>query len=372
MSGMEAAHEATPVKDSTDVDNKRPDSGLVIERLLAMMSVLPRAPERGMPTQLVHERLEALGYHVDRRTVVRDLNKLSDRFGFERQGDAGSVGEGGKRQALSYRWRWPAKNIGMGSPAMTEIEALTLTMVRDHLDTLLPPLVTDALSSQFARAEDRLKRSPGVGGGGLKAWGKVVHIVPPTQPLLRPAIKRSVRDVIYQCLATQTQFTGWYRARGAAEAKEILLNPQGLVIRGQVTYVVATAWAYDDARLFPLHRFERARKEAEARRNPPGFTLDAYLAAQNGLGFATGRGGIQVRLRFRNGAGLHLLETPLAEDQLATEPGDGLLEVQATVPETAQLTWWLLGFGQNVEVLEPPALRAAMKSAADGMAAQYR
>lgn len=360
------------MSNSTQPDNKRPDTSLVVERLISMMSVLPRAPDCGLTTYQVHEALKAMGYEVDRRTVVRDLNKLSDRFGFERSGDVGTEDDGGKRQALSYIWRWPAKNIGIGSMAMTEIEALTLTMVRDHLDTLLPPMVTDALSSQFARAEDRLKKMPEIRGAGLKSWSKAVHIVPPTQPLLRPSVKRSVRDVIYQCIATQTQFTGWYRARGATETKEMLLNPQGIVIRGQVTYVVATAWEYDDVRLYPIHRFQRARKEDSARRSPPGFTLGGYLAAQNGLGFATGRGEITVRLKFRNGVGQHLLETPLSEDQVAQEIGDGQVELTASVPETAQLTWWLLGFGENVEVLEPAELRQEIGAIAERMARQYR
>lgn len=357
---------------SAMADNKRPDTSQVIERLIDMMSVLPRAPDIGMSTFAVHEALKAMGYSVDRRTVVRDLNKLSERFGFERQGDAEPADEGEKRQALSYRWRWPSKNIGIGSSVMTEIEALTLTMVRDHLDTLLPPMVTDALSSQFGRAEDRLKKSPGVGGKGLKTWGKVVRIVPPTQPLLRPTVKRSVRDVIYQSLATQKQFTGWYKARGATEAKEMLLSPLGLVIRGQVTYVVATAWTYDDVRLYPIHRFQRARKEEGARHEPPGFSLEGFLAAQNGLGFATGRGEIKVRLKFRNGVGQHLLETPLSEDQIAEDLGDGQLQVEATVPETAQLTWWLLGFGDSVEVVEPVELRRQMKEQVDRMVGIYR
>ena len=29
----------------------------------------------------------------------------------------------------------------------------------------------------------------------------------------------------------------------------------------------------------------------------------------------------------------------------------------ATVPNTAQLRWWLMGFGEGVEVLEPVSLR---------------
>lgn len=36
-------------------------------------------------------------------------------------------------------------------------------------------------------------------------------------------------------------------------------------------------------------------------------------------------------------------------------------EVTATVQETMQLKWWILGFGAQLEVLQPAALRAQLK-----------
>lgn len=47
---------------------------------------------------------------------------------------------------------------------------------------------------------------------------------------------------------------------------------------------------------------------------------------------------------------------------MAEDLGDGVLTVAASVPETAQLTWWLLGFGENVEVLAPAELREQMRA----------
>lgn len=345
----------------------RPENGRTLERMLEMMALLPREPV-WMSTAQVHGRLEALGYQVDRRTVVRDLNKLSVRYAFERKGESGC--EGG-RAAPSYAWRWPAGSTGIGSPAMTEIEALTLAMVRRHLDAVLPPMVTEALEGQFARAEARLRQTPSMRGRGLRHWMRSVHVVHPTQPLLKPAVKHSVRDVIYLALAQRTCFTGWYRARGSDDAMEMLFHPLGLVIRGQVTYLVATTWAYEDVRLFPLHRFERAVKEDAPCKEPPGFDLEHYLAEQNGLGFATGRGNIRLRLVFREHAGDHLLEAPLSEDQVANVLGDGELEIVATVPETSQLVWWLLAFEANVEVLAPGHLREEIRAAARRVVALY-
>lgn len=351
----------------TKASRRRPENGKAVERMLEMMSLLPRAPA-WISTAQVHERLKGLGYEVDRRTVVRDLNKLSVRFGFERKGEAEVDG---KRTAPSYAWRWPAKCSGIGAPAMTEIEALTLTMVREHLDALLPPMVTEALEAQFSRAEERLRKSPAAKGSGLRNWASSVHVVQPTQPLLRPHVKHAVRDVIYLALASRSQFTGWYRPRGAERAREMLFNPLGLVLRGQVTYLVASTWEYDDVRLYPLHRFERAVGEDGPRREPPGFDLQKYLAEQNGLGFATGRGDIRIRLLFRDHSGDHLLETPLSNDQVTKECGEGELEVVATIPETSQVVWWILGFGEYVEVLEPAALREQVGRSAEGVVARY-
>ena len=43
--------------------------------------------------------------------------------------------------------------------------------------------------------------------------------------------------------------------------------------------------------------------------------------------------------------------------------------VTATVRDTAQLDWWLLGFGSAVLVLEPPALAVRIAAATQAIAA---
>ena len=56
-------------------------------------------------------------------------------------------------------------------------------------------------------------------------------------------------------------------------------------------------------------------------------------------------------------AAAHLLESPLAQDQTVEYEHCGWVVLQGTVPDTQQLLWWLLGFGDQVEVLEPIRLR---------------
>jgi predicted DNA-binding transcriptional regulator YafY len=67
---------------------------------------------------------------------------------------------------------------------------------------------------------------------------------------------------------------------------------------------------------------------------------------------------IKLDVVFYGSAGFHLSETPLSKDQKIFEDKKrGGMRVKATLDDTAQLRWWLLGFSDQVEVLGPKALR---------------
>ncbi len=65
---------------------------------------------------------------------------------------------------------------------------------------------------------------------------------------------------------------------------------------------------------------------------------------------------IQLKAKFTRGAAAHLVETPLSEDQIIENLDGNHVVVTATVRYTAQLDWWLLGFGSAVRVVEPEGL----------------
>ncbi|HNW78941.1 MAG TPA: WYL domain-containing protein, partial [Candidatus Competibacteraceae bacterium] len=68
----------------------------------------------------------------------------------------------------------------------------------------------------------------------------------------------------------------------------------------------------------------------------------------------------------------HLSETPLSDDQAIEMLDAQTYRLRATVTNTLQLRWWLLGFGAQVEVREPASLRADMAGRARALAALYQ
>jgi predicted DNA-binding transcriptional regulator YafY len=95
---------------------------------------------------------------------------------------------------------------------------------------------------------------------------------------------------------------------------------------------------------------------------PSGFNLDNAIAG--GLAdFADQGEPIKLEIRCEEWVAAYLIETPLSPDQSVNQDADGLIRITATVNDTWQLRWWLLGQGAGIEVCAPPALRAEIKSA---------
>jgi hypothetical protein len=103
---------------------------------------------------------------------------------------------------------------------------------------------------------------------------------------------------------------------------------------------------------------------------PTGFSIDE--AIDNGtFGFRT-EGLISLEAIFYNGVGNHLFETPISDKQSLTELADDTVKLIATVPNTLQLRWWILGLGDGVEVLQPESFRDQIVKSIDGMQSRYR
>jgi hypothetical protein len=66
-----------------------------------------------------------------------------------------------------------------------------------------------------------------------------------------------------------------------------------------------------------------------------------------------------------------LRETPIGDDQTLTAHREDRVRLRASVPDTPQLRWWLLAFGDTVTVEAPAALRQWFAEKTTAMAACY-
>lgn len=323
------------------------------------LRLIPRHPARISATEL-RERLGVEGFPVGKRTVERDLQALSRIFPLLSD-----------ERAKPYGWSWQKDAPAFDLPGLSTSEALTLLMAREHLRPLLPASTLGQLQAYFRMAEQKVdafarRAEP---GPSPAAWLERVRVLPASQPLIAPAVAPEVESEIQEALLAGRQCLVAYQKRDADEPEEYPLHPLGLVQRGLLLYLVCTIKDYPDIRLLALHRIRMARRLDTEISPPAGWNLDAYLAS-GAFGWGPGEA-IRLEAAFTREAGAHLLETPLSEDQTIESLPDGRLKFTAEVRLTQQLAWWLLGFGDGVEVLAPPALRATLAARLTRAAALY-
>lgn len=310
-------------------------------RQWAMLRHIPQHPRQVSARELT-ERLRSEGFEISKRTVERDLVSSSAIFPLV-----------SNERSIPYGWSWSKDAEAFALPTMSPLQALTLELAHDHLATLLPASLLDTLAPYFKCAEGVLSSGDGV--KKLASWRKKVAIVSAGQPLIPPNYSEAMIEAVHSALLRGMQLEISYKSREYVEVKTYPAHPLGIVQRGAVTYLVATLYGYTDILLFAVHRIQAAHVLDKPSNTPVGFSLAQYVN-QGGLGFEE-NGLIKLVVRFKSAAAEHLWETPLSLDQEIEPDTSGWVRLQATVPDTAQLRWWLRGFGSEVEVLEPTAIR---------------
>lgn len=319
------------------------------------LRLIPRHPRKVTATMLCTS-LNQDGFIVGKRTIERDLQSLAMIFPLVSD-----------ERSKPFGWSWQKDAPAFDLPGISNSEAITLLLAREHLRTLLPSSTIAQLQPYFALAEQKLtalEKHTGIAG-----WQHKVRVIPAIQPLLAPMVDEAVQSTLYEALLNERQCNITYLKREASEAESYHIHGLGLVQRGQVMYLVCTIKTYPQIRLLALHRILTAEMLNDVISPPADFDLDAYVATGALSWFP--KESIQLKAVFTAEAASHLYETPLSEDQSMAEIPDGRIMLIATVKETLQLLWWLQGFGDAVEVMSPSHLRDKISKSVHHLAECY-
>lgn len=308
---------------------KRSDT---FETVLLALELLRRIPRhRKVTAAELHQQLKELGVDRDLRTIQRQLEMLSEHFDIDRD-DRG--------KPFGYQWKERAK--GLALPMLSEHESLLLTLAEQHLRNLLPASLMKSMEGFFTQARTNL--GPHANAKREREWLSKVRVVSTTQPLLSPKIKAGVFEEVSNALYGNRWLALDYK-NASGKTTQIEVMPLGLAQQGPRLYLVARYKGFDNERTLALHRIASAKTLSLTFERPKDFNLQRY-DDDGRFGFGEGKR-VQLSFRIQKEAGGHLLETPLSSDQQVRDLG-GEYEFTATVVDTAQLEWWLRGFGDAV------------------------
>lgn len=319
-----------------------------------MLREIPRYPRR-ISTADIRARLLAAGFESTLRTIQRDLIKLSSSLPL--------IGDDSKPQG----WSWQADAAQLDLPTLEPQAALVFHLAERYLQPLLPASTLEYLSPWFRTAMGVLDKQ----GTDLSTWRSKVRVLALGQPTLPPCIDRDIQSVVTQALLQSKRIAVTYRSRDAIADKTYEVSPLAMVVRDQIIYLVCTLREYSDVKQLVLSRMRSAQILEKPARESENFDIDRYIS-HGAFGFPLELGRtITLVADFRRTVANGFLERPLDVSQITEDIGENTVRLTVTVPDTAELRRWLLGFGAQAVVLSPATLRDEMKKLISEMHHRY-
>ena len=318
-----------------------------IHRLLKLIGLL-QAAGRGWNVDSLAGACE-----VSRRTIFRDLDAL-------RQAGVPLVfDDQQQRYHIPGTYFLPPTNF-------TPEEALALIVLCHELgDGSSLPFFEPARSAAVkleSSLPSRLRER-------LRSVADAVRIQPArSNPLVG---KKPIYEQLLEAIAQRRSVRIHYGS--LTEWQEICtrLSPYRLLFSRRSWYVIGRSSLHRGTRTFNVGRIRELLPLDEPYRIPRGFSVERYV--RNAWQLIPEPGpDHQVLIRFSKMVAQNVAEVAWHKTQQLTFHQDGTLDFRVTVSGLGEISWWVLGYGDQAEVLQPPQLRRLVADRAARMARCYQ
>ncbi len=326
--------------------NESATKGRRIHRLLKLVSLLQSG--RGETTRSLAEQCG-----VSRRTIFRDLELLREseiQVEFDEQTQS-FVMQGCR---------------SLRATTFTSLEAMALLALCLHVGNHDGLPLMDQAASAVRKIESNLPSS---------LRDELTETLRTIEIALLPKNPLHGQDETFRQLAQAVTQRRSVRIRyyDATKRKEIStkLNPYRVFFRTRSWFVVGRSSLHRQIRTFNIGRVMELTELEDTFRIPRGFSLKRHFG--NAWQMIPDDGPDQrVKVRFMPDVARNVHEVSWHPTQETRWLADGSLHFEVKVSGLREISWWLLGYGDQVEVLQPKALRELIKKRLLAAAEQYR
>ena len=290
---------------------------------------------------------------VSRRTIFRDIDILREA------GVPLVYNEQEQRYRIPDNYLLPPTNF-------TPEEALALIVLCHDLGgrsrlPFLTPARSAALkleSSLPARLRDRL----------LATADAVEILMPPINPLHG---QQAIYEQLIEAVSQRRSVRIRYGSLSEDEQICTRLSPYRLLFSRRSWYVIGRSSFHRSPRTFNLGRIRDLELLEDRFQIPRGFSVERYL--RNAWSLIPEPGPDQeVVIRFGKKVAKNVAEVVWHKTQRVEFNPDGTLDFRVTVSGLGEISWWVLGYGDQAEVIRPTELRRIVAGHAARMTRQYR
>lgn len=162
-----------------------------------------------------------------------------------------------------------------------------------------------------------------------------------------------------------------YRSLFDNETIQTKLSPYKLLFSRHSWYVIARSSIHRAARTFKIGRIADLELTDDTYQIPAKFSIAKVL--KNAWHMIPEEGPDQrVVVRFAPLVASNVAEVQWHKSQRIEWNEDGSIDFHVTVSGLREMSWWILGYGDKAEVLEPPEMQEIIAHHAKGILAKYQ
>jgi proteasome accessory factor B len=202
----------------------------------------------------------------------------------------------------------------------------------------------------------------------LRGFAEAVHIQPPSMNPLEG--QKPVFDELLEAIHSRHSVRIRYNSLKEGCQINTRLSPYRLFFSRHSWYVVGRSSIHRATRMFNLSRMVAVETLDDVVQIPKNFSLDRYL--RNAWHLIPEKGpNHKVLVHFQKLVAQNVAEITWHKTQQLTFLEDGSLEFRVTVSGLNEISWWILGYGDQAKVIEPPELRQLIADRIKRMAEIY-
>lgn len=289
---------------------------------------------------------------MSRRTVFRDLATLREA------GVPLSFDEDSQRYQIASTFFLPPTNF-------TPAEALSIIGLANQVGGRRQIPFNESARSAAIKLECSL---PHALREELSAVNKSIQM--DLDPVSDLKDKEKFYQTFVDAIAKGTVLKTSYESLTEWETIETKLRPYQLLFSRRSWYVVGRSSLHREIRTFNLARFSAVEATGQCYKIPKSFSLKKYLGNAWHLVPEPGPDHLVV-VRFQPLVAQNVAEVVWHETQEVKFLDDDCLEFRALVSGLNEIAWWILGYGDQAEVLKPAKLRKLVARRAANMHAIY-
>lgn len=288
---------------------------------------------------------------VSTKSIHRDIEFMRERMGMPIEYVVARHG---------YRYTEPVE--AFPTLQITEGEFVALVVAEKALQQYRGTSFEKPLLSAIQKLQESM---PDTFSLNFSDWEQTISFRTSAEPILNV----EVLDALARATAKREQLTLTYRKPGSRITENRVIDPYHLANINGEWFLFAFDHLRKDIRTFVPARIHAAKPTGKTFARPQKFSLEKRL--RDSFGVHSGEDSHDVRIRFTGFAADYIREKRWHPSQELRESKDGSVELRLTLSSLLEIQRWILGWGGNATVLQPPALVAAVQEAARKLLANY-